>query len=110
MTLANRAGMSSSTSGTGDITLGSALGAVVLNLVMIGSVLFLAPFMGTRLEDKIFGLAIGVLVAGLAQAFFRIEFDALEALAFVLGSLQLSRELLRAPRARTQGPARGLFP
>jgi putative peptidoglycan lipid II flippase len=49
-----------------------ALGAVVLNLVMIGSVLFLAPFMGTRLEDKIFGLAIGVLVAGLAQAFFQL--------------------------------------
>jgi putative peptidoglycan lipid II flippase len=49
-----------------------ALGAVVLNLVMIGSVLFLAPLMGTRLEDKIFGLAIGVLVAGLAQAFFQL--------------------------------------
>src|SRR5215475_7129934 len=49
-----------------------ALGAVVLNLVMIASVLFLAPFMGTRLEDKIFGLAIGVLLAGLAQAFFQL--------------------------------------
>ncbi len=49
-----------------------ALGAVVLNLVMIASVLFLAPLMGTRLQDKIFGLAIGVLVAGLAQAFFQL--------------------------------------
>src|SRR5215471_5579552 len=49
-----------------------ALGAVVLNLVMIGSVLFLAPRMGPALEQQIFGLAIGVLVAGLAQAFFQL--------------------------------------
>jgi putative peptidoglycan lipid II flippase len=49
-----------------------ALGAVVLNLVMIASVLFLAPLMGARLQDRIFGLAIGVLVAGLAQAFFQL--------------------------------------
>ena len=49
-----------------------ALGAVVLNLVMIASVLFLAPHMGRRLEEQIFGLAIGVLVAGLAQAFFQL--------------------------------------
>src|SRR5678815_5018048 len=49
-----------------------ALGAVVLNVVMIGSVLFLAPRMGRTLEQQIFGLAIGVLVAGLAQAFFQV--------------------------------------
>ena len=49
-----------------------ALGAVVLNLVMIGSVLFLAPHMGKRLDQQIFGLAIGVLIAGLAQAFFQL--------------------------------------
>jgi putative peptidoglycan lipid II flippase len=49
-----------------------ALGAVVLNLVMIASVLLLAPRMGRALEQQIFGLAIGVLVAGLAQAFFQL--------------------------------------
>src|SRR3974390_1615402 len=42
-----------------------ALGAVVLNVVMIGSVLFLAPVMGRTLRERIFGLAIGVVVAGL---------------------------------------------
>jgi len=49
-----------------------ALGAVVLNLVMIASVLLLAPRMGRTLEEQIFALAIGVLVAGLAQAFFQL--------------------------------------
>jgi putative peptidoglycan lipid II flippase len=49
-----------------------ALGSVVLNVVMIASVLLLAPRMGTQLETQIFGLAIGVLVAGLAQAFFQV--------------------------------------
>jgi len=49
-----------------------ALGAVVLNVVMIASVLFLAPRLGRTLEQQIFGLAIGVLIAGLAQAFFQL--------------------------------------
>ncbi|HEY5910382.1 MAG TPA: murein biosynthesis integral membrane protein MurJ, partial [Verrucomicrobiae bacterium] len=49
-----------------------ALGAVVLNVVMISSVLFLAPRMGEGLEQQIIGLAIGVLVAGLAQALFQL--------------------------------------
>lgn len=48
-----------------------ALGAAMLNVVMITSVLWLAPRMGTRLEEQIFGLAIGVLVAGAAQAAFQ---------------------------------------
>src|ERR1044071_9768632 len=48
-----------------------ALGAVVLNLIMIGSVLFLAPRLGHALEQQIFGLGFGVLLAGLAQAFFQ---------------------------------------
>ena len=48
-----------------------ALGAVVLNVIMIGSVLLLAPRLGRRLEEQIFGLAIGVLLAGLAQGFFQ---------------------------------------
>ncbi|HSA11027.1 MAG TPA: murein biosynthesis integral membrane protein MurJ [Candidatus Paceibacterota bacterium] len=48
-----------------------ALGAVVLNVIMIASVLLLAPRMGDQLQEQIFGLAIGVLAAGLAQAFFQ---------------------------------------
>ena len=49
-----------------------ALGAVMLNLVMIASVLFLAPRMGVSLEQQIFGLAIGVIVAGVVQAVFQV--------------------------------------
>ncbi len=49
-----------------------ALGAVVLNLIMIASVLWLAPRMGRRLHEQVFALAIGVLAAGLAQAFFQL--------------------------------------
>src|SRR6266446_1774983 len=56
-----------------------ALGAAILNVVMIGSVLFLAPRLGRRpdgtpgpLERQIFGLAIGVVLAGIAQAFFQL--------------------------------------
>jgi putative peptidoglycan lipid II flippase len=49
-----------------------ALGATFLNLIMIASVLWLAPRMGFRLEQQVFGLAIGVLVAGLFQAAFQV--------------------------------------
>ncbi len=49
-----------------------ALGSVLLNVVMIASVLFLAPHMGRTLEEKIFGLAIGVVLAGIVQAFFQL--------------------------------------
>ncbi|MGA2866214.1 MAG: murein biosynthesis integral membrane protein MurJ [Verrucomicrobiota bacterium] len=49
-----------------------ALGAAILNVVMIGSVWWLAPRMGRDLEHQIFGLAIGVLLAGLAQASFQL--------------------------------------
>jgi putative peptidoglycan lipid II flippase len=49
-----------------------ALGAVILNAIMISSVLLLAPRMGAKLETQIFGLAIGVLFAGLAQALFQL--------------------------------------
>jgi putative peptidoglycan lipid II flippase len=49
-----------------------ALGAVVLNVVMIASVLLLAPHMGRTLQQQIFALAIGVVVAGMAQAFFQL--------------------------------------
>jgi len=49
-----------------------ALGAVILNVVMIASVLWLAPHLGEKLEQRIFGLAIGVVVAGIAQALFQL--------------------------------------
>jgi putative peptidoglycan lipid II flippase len=59
-----------------------AMGAVLLNVIMIGSVLLLAPRMGQRLDQQIFGLAIGVLVAGLAQAFFQLPTLAREGFRF----------------------------
>lgn len=49
-----------------------ALGAVMLNVVMIASVLLLAPLMGPELEQQIFGLAIGVVLAGVAQMAFQL--------------------------------------
>jgi putative peptidoglycan lipid II flippase len=55
-----------------------ALGATVLNVVMISSVVFLAPRMGLELPEadrlpvQIFALAYGVLAAGVAQACFQI--------------------------------------
>lgn len=49
-----------------------ALGSVLLNLVMIASVIWLAPRMGATRQQQIFGLAIGVVIAGLAQAFFQL--------------------------------------
>ena len=48
-----------------------AMGAVVLNVVLISSVLFLAPRWGETLPTQIFGLAVGVLAAGFAQAIFQ---------------------------------------
>jgi putative peptidoglycan lipid II flippase len=49
-----------------------AMGATMLNVVMIASVLWLAPRMGPKLSEQIFGLAIGVLAAGVAQAAFQL--------------------------------------
>lgn len=49
-----------------------ALGAVMLNAVMIASVLWLAPKLGATLEQQIFALAIGVLVAGFVQMVFQL--------------------------------------
>jgi putative peptidoglycan lipid II flippase len=49
-----------------------ALGAALLNIVMIASVLWLAPHMGATLSQQIFGLAIGVVIAGVVQAFFQV--------------------------------------
>lgn len=49
-----------------------AMGATMLNIVMIASVFWLAPRMGTVLHEQIFALAVGVLVAGVAQAAFQL--------------------------------------
>jgi putative peptidoglycan lipid II flippase len=49
-----------------------ALGSAILNVIMIASVYFLAPYMGRTLEKQIYALAIGVLLAGVAQAFFQM--------------------------------------
>jgi putative peptidoglycan lipid II flippase len=49
-----------------------ALGAAILNIVMIASVWLLAPLMGPHLDTRIFALAIGVLAAGVAQALFQV--------------------------------------
>lgn len=55
-----------------------AMGATMLNVVMIASVLLLAPRMGLeypkdqRLPHQIFALAVGVLAAGVAQAGFQL--------------------------------------
>ena len=48
------------------------LGASALNVVMIASVFYLAPHLGKTLDKQIFALAIGVLVAGVAQAGFQV--------------------------------------
>lgn len=49
-----------------------AMGATMLNVVMIATVLVFAPRLGKTLETQIFALAIGVLVAGVAQAAFQL--------------------------------------
>ena len=51
-----------------------ALGATLLNVVMIATVLLIAPQWGEDLGDQIFALAFGVLVAGIAQAVFQLPF------------------------------------
>ena len=48
-----------------------ALGSTLLNVVMIWAVLFLAPRMGATLDEQVFGLAIGVLIAGFFQMIFQ---------------------------------------
>ncbi|MEC7881638.1 MAG: murein biosynthesis integral membrane protein MurJ [Verrucomicrobiota bacterium] len=51
-----------------------AMGATLLNVVMIATVLFVAPKWGEDLGEQIFALAFGVLVAGIAQAAFQLPF------------------------------------
>jgi putative peptidoglycan lipid II flippase len=49
-----------------------ATGALVMNTVMIASVFLLAPHMGRTLNERVFALAIGVLVAGVGQALLQL--------------------------------------
>ncbi len=49
-----------------------AFGSVLLNIVMILSVLLMAPRFGKTLETQIFALAVGVLIAGVVQAIFQV--------------------------------------
>lgn len=49
-----------------------AMGAAVLNGVLIATVLLVAPRFGETKETQIFGLAVGVLVAGVAQAGYQL--------------------------------------
>lgn len=49
-----------------------AMGATMLNVVMIATVLLLAPRFGVAMESQIFALAIGVLAAGVAQFVFQL--------------------------------------
>ena len=49
-----------------------ALGATMLNATMLGSIWFLAPRFGSSLETQIFGLALGVVVAGFLQLAFQV--------------------------------------
>ncbi len=51
-----------------------AMGATLLNVVMIITVLLVAPRWGEDLGEQIFALAFGVLVAGVAQAAFQVPY------------------------------------
>lgn len=48
-----------------------ALGAASLNVVMIASVFWLAPQFGFRKDQQVFGLAVGLVIAGFVQAAFQ---------------------------------------
>lgn len=48
-----------------------ALGASMLNVVMITAVFLIAPKFGEHLETQVYGLAVGVLLAGVVQAAFQ---------------------------------------
>lgn len=49
-----------------------AMGATVLNVVLIGVVLLIAPRAGATLDRQIYALAVGVLVAGAAQTAYQL--------------------------------------
>ncbi len=49
-----------------------ALSPAILNVVLIASVWLVAPHFGRTVHTRVFALALGVLVAGVAQAFFQM--------------------------------------
>lgn len=49
-----------------------AMSATMLNVVMILTVLFVAPRFGQELETQVFALALGIVVAGIAQLGFQV--------------------------------------
>lgn len=49
-----------------------ALGAAMMNIVMIASVYLLTPLFGTTLDTQVYGLALGVIIGGFAQAAFQV--------------------------------------
>lgn len=49
-----------------------ALGSTMLNVAMLASVWFIAPLYGKDLDHRVFGLAVGILIAGVLQAGFQV--------------------------------------
>jgi putative peptidoglycan lipid II flippase len=49
-----------------------AMGSAVLNIVLIATVFFVTPLFGVSLGRQIYGLALGVLVAGAAQIAYQL--------------------------------------
>jgi putative peptidoglycan lipid II flippase len=49
-----------------------AMGATLLNIILIGIVVFVAPHWAKTLDRQIFALAFGVLVAGVIQALYQL--------------------------------------
>jgi putative peptidoglycan lipid II flippase len=85
-----------------------ALGAAMLNLVMIASVYWLTPWFGKTPEKQIFGLAIGYLLAGAVQAVFQIPALLKEGFRFVWVNPfrdPVVREVLRKMGPATIGAA-----
>jgi len=79
-----------------------ALGATMLNVAMLASIWFLAPRFGTELHQQVFGLAVGVVVAGVLQAGFQIP--ALRQEGFRFHWLDPRREPAVREIARRMGP------
>jgi putative peptidoglycan lipid II flippase len=79
-----------------------ALGAAMLNVVMLLAIWLLAPRFGTQLHQQVFGLAVGIVIAGVAQAAFQIP--ALRAEGFHFRWLNPWREPAVRTIARRMGP------
>lgn len=80
-----------------------ALGAAVLNVVMIASVYFLAPRFGAQLHQQIFGLAVGVVIAGFLQA--AVQWPMLRRDGFRFAWVNPFRDPTVREVARKMGPA-----